>query len=82
MPYVDEDYPTLARTLRIWSFPRAHFRHVARLPYRWVVQVLVLFAHLRPSHRVKQQCSVLPHDKAYAGASQGRSIPPRQSKIL
>ncbi len=34
VPYLDEDYPMLARALRIWSFPRAHFSHVARLPYR------------------------------------------------
>ncbi len=34
VPYLDEDYPMLARALRIWPFPRAHFSHIARLPYR------------------------------------------------
>jgi hypothetical protein len=35
VPYLDEDYTSLARVLRIWPFPRGHFRHVALLRYRY-----------------------------------------------
>ncbi|KAK9811645.1 hypothetical protein WJX72_007588 [[Myrmecia] bisecta] len=34
LTYKSEEYPELAKSFKIWPFPRAHHKHVAVIPYR------------------------------------------------
>ena len=55
LPYLMEDYEALVKPLKLWPFPRGHYRHLTRIPLPGGAQLLLadrracplLPAHLR-----------------------------------
>mmetsp|Transcript_11262 Transcript_11262/g.33832 ORF Transcript_11262/g.33832 Transcript_11262/m.33832 type:complete len:752 (-) Transcript_11262:379-2634(-) len=63
MVYRVEDYPTIARHLRIFPYPRAHFHNIALLPYQGSFFLLAdgrMCPLLPDAHRIPPTPGLLP----------------------